>query len=170
MRLRSAPSHTVYSLAKPRPSVVDMVCVFDQRHPTLYTVLLSLAQVLLTWPLANGRVIFESVIITTVLVMSLTLYTFWAAKKGHDLHFLFPFLFGTHIVLLVYGVIQTFLGWEMIVVMIFGALSVTLFSGYIVYQTDNLIKSFSMMNTYGILFLYALTSMIFVLIITLLGD
>lgn len=54
----------------------------------------------------TGKVILESVILTTVVVMSLTLYTFWAARRGHDFNFLGPFLFGALLVLVVFAMIQ----------------------------------------------------------------
>ncbi|CAN6903034.1 unnamed protein product [Brassica oleracea] len=36
----------------------------------------------------TGKVILESAILTTVVVLSLTVYTFWAAKGGYDFNFL----------------------------------------------------------------------------------
>lgn len=54
----------------------------------------------------TGKVILEAVILTAVVVVSLTLYTFWAAKRGHDFNFLGPFLFGALMVLLVFSFIQ----------------------------------------------------------------
>lgn len=56
--------------------------------------------------LGTGKVILESAILTTVVVLSLTFYTFWAAKKGYDFNFLGPFLFGAIIVLMVFALIQ----------------------------------------------------------------
>lgn len=56
--------------------------------------------------ISTGKVILESVILTAVVVVSLTLYTFWAAKRGHDFNFLGPFLFGAIIVLMVFAFIQ----------------------------------------------------------------
>ena len=56
--------------------------------------------------LETGKVILESVILTAVVVVSLTLYTFWAAKRGHDFNFLGPFLFAAVIVLMVFALIQ----------------------------------------------------------------
>lgn len=53
-----------------------------------------------------GKVILEAVILTAAVVVSLTLYTFWAAKRGQDFNFLGPFLFGAVIVLMVFGMIQ----------------------------------------------------------------
>jgi FtsH-binding integral membrane protein len=55
-----------------------------------------------------GKVILESVILTAAVVFSLTLYTFWAVKRGHDFSFLGPFLFGALIVLILFGLIQVF--------------------------------------------------------------
>ncbi|CAN6937435.1 unnamed protein product [Brassica oleracea] len=48
----------------------------------------------------------ESAILTTVVVLSLTVYTFWAAKRGYDFNFLGPLLFGALIVLIVFAMIQ----------------------------------------------------------------
>lgn len=56
--------------------------------------------------MAAGKVILESAILTSVVVVSLTLYTFWAAKRGHDFQFLGPFLFGALLVLIVFAFIQ----------------------------------------------------------------
>lgn len=56
--------------------------------------------------LVTGKVILEAVILTAAVVISLTVYTFWAAKRGHDFSFLGPFLFGAIIVLMVFAFIQ----------------------------------------------------------------
>ena len=53
-----------------------------------------------------GKVILESAILTTVVVFSLTAYTFWAVRRGKDFSFLGPFLFASLIVLLVFALIQ----------------------------------------------------------------
>jgi FtsH-binding integral membrane protein len=53
-----------------------------------------------------GKVILESAILTTVVVVSLTAYTFWAVRRGKDFSFLGPFLFASLIVLLVFALIQ----------------------------------------------------------------
>jgi len=122
-------------------------------------------------------VILEAAILTTVVVLSLTVYTFWAAKKGYDFNFLGPFLFGALIVLMVFALIQVpvpynclfwfnirnsglklslivvlwvlfvflqiFFPLGRISVMIYGCLAAIIFCGYIVYDTDNLIKRYS---------------------------
>ena len=54
----------------------------------------------------TGKVILEAAILTAVVVVSLTAYTFWAAKRGHDFNFLGPFLFAALMVLMVFSLIQ----------------------------------------------------------------
>jgi len=56
--------------------------------------------------LCTGKVILEAAILTAVVVISLTAYTFWAAKRGHDFNFLGPFLFAALMVLMVFSLIQ----------------------------------------------------------------
>ncbi|URE14465.1 hypothetical protein MUK42_13390 [Musa troglodytarum] len=90
-----------------------------------------------------GKVILESVILTAVVVVSLTLYTFWAASKGHDFSFLGPFLFSAVMILMVFALIQVFFPMGRISAMIYGALAAVIFCGYIIYDTDNLIKRYS---------------------------
>ncbi|KAJ9172001.1 hypothetical protein P3X46_015292 [Hevea brasiliensis] len=121
---------------------------YHQKHPVNYLLLgiftISLAfAVGLTCAFTSGKVILESVILTTVVVLSLTLYTFWAARRGHDFNFLGPFLFGAVLVLMVFALIQILFPLGRISVMIYGCLASIIFCGYIIYDTDNLIKRFS---------------------------
>lgn len=122
--------------------------IFRQRHPVnllllgVFTVAISFT-VGLTCAFVKGKVILESAILTAVVVVSLTLYTFWAARKGHDFNFLGPFLFSALMVLMVFGLIQLFIPMGRISHMIYGALAAIIFCGYIIYDTDNLIKRYS---------------------------
>ncbi|KAL5792867.1 hypothetical protein ACOSP7_001461 [Xanthoceras sorbifolium] len=121
---------------------------YYQKHPVNYlllgvfTVALAFA-IGLTCAFTSGKVILESVILTTVVVVSLTLYTFWAARRGHDFNFLGPFLFGAIIVLMVFALIQILFPLGKISVMIYGCLASIIFCGYIIYDTDNLIKRYT---------------------------
>ncbi|KAJ4844320.1 hypothetical protein Tsubulata_051129 [Turnera subulata] len=90
-----------------------------------------------------GKIILESAILTATVVLSLTLYTFWAARRGHDFNFLGPFLFGAVLVLMVFALIQILFPLGKISLMVYGLLASIIFSGYIIYDTDNLIKRFS---------------------------
>ncbi|KAG0487293.1 hypothetical protein HPP92_009388 [Vanilla planifolia] len=84
---------------------------FHQRHPinlfllALFTVSISFA-VGLSCAFTKGEVILESAILTAVVVVSLTLYTFWAARRGHDFSFLGPILLSSILVLIVFALIQ----------------------------------------------------------------
>ncbi|KAI3760119.1 hypothetical protein L1987_50509 [Smallanthus sonchifolius] len=121
---------------------------YHQRHPINYVFLgiftVSLAfTVGLSCAFTSGKVILEATILTTVVVVSLTLFTFWAAKRGYDFNFLGPFLLGALMVLLVFGLIQIFFPLGKFSVMIYGCLAAIIFCGYIVYDTDNLIKRYT---------------------------
>ncbi|XP_076894807.1 protein LIFEGUARD 2-like [Bidens hawaiensis] len=121
---------------------------YYQRHPVNYLLLgiftISLAfAVGLTCAFTSGKVILEAVILTAVVVVSLTLFTFFAAKRGYDFNFLGPFLFGAVMVLVVFSFIQVFFPLGELSVMIYGGLSALVFCGYIVYDTDNLIKRYT---------------------------
>ncbi|KVH94357.1 Bax inhibitor 1-related protein [Cynara cardunculus var. scolymus] len=93
--------------------------------------------------LIAGKVILEAAILTAVVVVSLTLFTFWAARRGYDFNFLGPFLFGALMVLFVFSLIQLFFPLGKTSTMIYGCLGAIIFCGYIVYDTDNLIKRYT---------------------------
>ncbi|XP_042462794.1 protein LIFEGUARD 2-like [Zingiber officinale] len=121
---------------------------FRERHPVnllllgLFTVSMSFA-VGMSCAFTSGKVILEAAILTAVVVVSLTLYTFWAAKRGHDFNFLGPFLFAAGMVLLGFALIQILFPLGKLSKMIYGGLGALVFSGYIIYDTDNLIKRFT---------------------------
>ncbi|KAA8548681.1 hypothetical protein F0562_000365 [Nyssa sinensis] len=122
--------------------------VYQKRHPvnlfllTLFTLGMS-CSVGLSCALSKGRIVLEAGILTCVVVVGLTLYTFWAAKRGQDFQFLWPFLFASLLVLMVFSFIQIFLPLGHIGSMIWGCLGAIVFSGFIIYDTDNLIKRFN---------------------------
>ena len=122
--------------------------------------------------------ILESVILTTIVVVSLTLYTFRAARRGQDFSFLGPFLFAGMMIIMVFALIQVlnpvslfilfsasvslslqthltcvhvtfcivfqlFFPMGRISYMIYGAVAALIFCGYVIYDTDNLIKRYS---------------------------
>ncbi|KAG6774509.1 hypothetical protein POTOM_021862 [Populus tomentosa] len=97
----------------------------------------------LTCAFTSGKVILQSAIITFTAMVILTLYTFWAARRGHDFSFLGPFLSASLIALLLFALIQIFFPLGRISVMIFGCLASILFCGFIIYDTDSLIKRYA---------------------------
>lgn len=121
---------------------------YHQKHPlnffllALFTITLSFG-IGLSCAFTKGRIVLEAAILTTVVVVSLTLYTFWAARRGQDFNFLGPFLFGSLLVLLVFALIQILFPLGKLSLMIYGGLAAIIFCGYIVYDTDNLIKRHS---------------------------
>ncbi|PIA31648.1 hypothetical protein AQUCO_04900151v1 [Aquilegia coerulea] len=121
---------------------------WHKKHPinlillALFTVAIAIP-IGLTCAFTKGRIILEAAILTAVVVVSLTLYTFWAAKRGKDFSFLGPFLFCGVIILMVFGLIQILFPLGKLSLMIYGALGALIFSGYIIYDTDNLIKRFT---------------------------
>ncbi|KAJ6911109.1 protein LIFEGUARD 2-like [Populus alba x Populus x berolinensis] len=122
--------------------------VYSKRHPwnyffmALFTICIAFA-IGLSCALTKGRIVLEAAILTCVVVVGLTLYTFWAAKRGQDFSFLGPFLFSAVLVLIAFGLIQFLFPLGKWSLMIYGCLGAIVFSGFIVYDTDNLIKRFS---------------------------
>ncbi|XP_050219816.1 BI1-like protein [Mercurialis annua] len=122
--------------------------VYHQKHPVnliilaLFTVSLSLL-VGVSCAQIEGKIVLEALILTSAVVLSLTAYTFWAAKKGKDFSFLGPILFTSLIILILTSFIQVFFPLGSTSNAIYGGISALIFSGYIIYDTDNLIKRFT---------------------------
>lgn len=53
-----------------------------------------------------GAIVLEALILTSAVVLALTGYTFWAAKKGKDFSYLGPILFTGLIILILTGFMQ----------------------------------------------------------------
>jgi protein lifeguard len=93
---------------------IDSIHVLNPQHPMRSVLPLLLDQRLFSFLCVliclllckTGKVILEAAVLTAVVVVSLTLYTFWAAKRGYDFNFLGPFLFASLMALIVFGFIQ----------------------------------------------------------------
>ncbi|KAL2923952.1 BI1-like protein [Bienertia sinuspersici] len=122
--------------------------IYQQKHPQnfiflgLFTVCLSLT-VGVACANTDGRIVLQALVLTAAVVCSLTGYTFWAAKKGKDFSFLGPVLFASLVGIIFTGLLQVFFPFGSTSVAIMGGFSAIVFSGYIVYDTDNLIKRFT---------------------------
>ncbi|KAH7429535.1 hypothetical protein KP509_09G054600 [Ceratopteris richardii] len=108
----------------------------------LFTISISLI-VGMSCAFTKGKVIWEAALLTAVVVISLTLYTFWAARKGYDFSFLGPILFASLMILIVFIIIQVFFPLGRLSSTIIGGVGALIFSGYIIYDTDNLIKRYT---------------------------
>ncbi|XP_042521236.1 BI1-like protein isoform X2 [Macadamia integrifolia] len=127
--------------------------IYHQKHPLnfiflgLFAASLSIS-VEVECANIEGKVVLEALILTSSVVSTLTCYTFWASRKrNQDFNYLEPILFSSLVVLvLLYFlslIMQMFfpsLGLTLSVPVYNGALGAMVFSGYIIYHTDNLIK------------------------------
>ncbi|XP_031278211.1 protein LIFEGUARD 1-like [Pistacia vera] len=121
---------------------------YRKHHPwnflllIIFTVDLSFA-VGVSCSFSKGRIILEAAILTSAMVVSLTLYTFWAVRRGNDFSFLGPFLFASLLMLIVFTLLQIFFPLGKLAHMILGCLASIIFCGYIIYDTCNLIKRYT---------------------------
>ncbi|XP_024397402.1 BI1-like protein [Physcomitrium patens] len=121
---------------------------YHQSHPLnlillgLFTVTMSLS-VGISSSMAPAPIVLEAFVLTTIVVVALTGYTYWAAKKGMDFNFLGPVLFTSLVVLVFFGLIQAFFPLGNMSQTIYGGLTALLFSAYLVYDTDQLIKRYT---------------------------
>ncbi|KAL0689094.1 hypothetical protein Bca4012_088771 [Brassica carinata] len=86
------------------------------------------------------KIVLEAAVLTATMVVGLTIYTFWAVRRGHDFSFLAPFLFGSLLIILVFATIQVFHPLGKLSSMIFSCVVSVCFCGYIIYDTNQLIK------------------------------
>lgn len=118
---------------------------FLNKHPIniillgVFTIMFSI-MVGVSCVFSKGEIILQASILTTVLAVSLTLFTFWAAKRGWDFNFLYPFLFCTLILVLLFCMIEIFYPMGSMVRMVISFIVALLYCGFIIYDTDNLIK------------------------------
>ncbi|CAO2149395.1 unnamed protein product [Urochloa humidicola] len=118
---------------------------YREKHPRnlvllgIFTLCCSLS-IAVTASTSVGRAVLQSAILTAAAVLGLTLFTFWAVKKGYDFTFMFPFLFTCLNVLLVYLIIQMFFPLGRVGITIYGFLATIVFSGFIIFDTHMLLK------------------------------
>ncbi|XP_010228294.1 protein LIFEGUARD 2 isoform X2 [Brachypodium distachyon] len=90
--------------------MIPMMCLRN-RHP-INLILLGLFTICMSFSVGlgclsrKGVIIIEAATLTFVVVLSLTIYTFWAAKRSHDFSFLGPFLFAACLILMLFSLIQ----------------------------------------------------------------
>lgn len=91
----------------------------------------------------SGAIVLEALVLTATVVLALTAYTFYASRKGQDFNFLGPMLFAGLMALVAWGFIQFFINPGPAGHFVFALIGAMIFSMYIVYDTDNLIKRHS---------------------------
>ncbi|KAK9139546.1 hypothetical protein Scep_009227 [Stephania cephalantha] len=135
----------VYGILSAQILLTTLVSAFTVLYAPLNDLLRGSSGLLLLFavlPLIR-KIVLEALILTSAVVFALTGYTFWAAKKGKDFSYLGPILFTSLIILILTGFIQMFFPLGPTSVAIYGGLGALIFSAYLVYDTDNLIKRFS---------------------------
>ncbi|KAK3417686.1 hypothetical protein EUGRSUZ_H03636, partial [Eucalyptus grandis] len=142
------PASCSSSCSSPSSVLLWPLHIYQQKHPLnfiflgLFTLSLSLT-VGVSCANTEGRIVLEALILTSSVVCALTGYTFWASKKGKDFSYLGPILFTGLIVLLMTSFMQMMFPLGSTSVAIYGGMAAVIFSGYIVYDTENLIKRFT---------------------------
>ncbi|XP_062104156.1 protein LIFEGUARD 2-like [Humulus lupulus] len=121
---------------------------FHKRHPlnffllALFTIAIAFS-VGISCAYTKGTIILEAAILCCVVVISLTLYTLWAVKRGWDFTFLGPFLFASLFLLFFFSLIQILFPMGKMSMMIYSGVASMIFCGYIVYDTESMIKRHS---------------------------
>ncbi|XP_049933167.1 protein LIFEGUARD 2-like [Nymphaea colorata] len=148
----TSPGLAIYIVCLVLPFIISILLyTYRQKHPFnfvllgFYTVSISFV-VGLTCAFTSGRAILQAASVTALLVVGLTLYTFWAAKRGRDFKILGPFLFCSLVALIGFCVIRFLFPFGKITNTIFGCIGTIISSGYIIYDTDNLIKRYDYDN------------------------
>ncbi|CAK8573922.1 unnamed protein product [Lathyrus sativus] len=149
---------------------------YYDKHPVnlfllgLYTLCMSVT-VGFVCAFAKAIIVLEAALLTGVVVLSLTLYTFWAVKRGEDFSFLGPFLFASLMVLLMFGLIQMFCPLGPLGRMVYAGLGALIMCGFIVYDTCDLIKRYSYDDyIWAAIAIYGDIINLFMYILTFLND
>nr|ACG36210.1 transmembrane BAX inhibitor motif-containing protein 4 [Zea mays] len=88
----------------------------------------------------QGKIVLEALVLTAGVVVSLTAYAFWASKKGKEFGYLGPILSSALTILVLTSFLQVFFPLGPVSVGLFGGLGALVFSGFILYDTENLIR------------------------------
>ncbi|XP_062214332.1 protein LIFEGUARD 2-like [Phragmites australis] len=148
-RARTPAAIAAFVLIILSPLIVMIPMIYWRKRHPINLVLLALFTVCVSFAVglgclsAKGIVILEAAGITMVVVVGLTLYTFWAAKRGYDFEFLGPFLVAACLVLLLYSLVQILFPMGRTMTLVYGCVAALVFSGFIIYDTDNLIKRYT---------------------------
>ncbi|KAL6503466.1 hypothetical protein OROGR_025389 [Orobanche gracilis] len=81
--------------------------------------------------------------LTVVITVGLTLFTFVAAWFGRDFNFLGPFLSGALLMVTAFALFRIFFHVGKVVGQVIACIGTLVFSGYIIYDTNNLIQRFN---------------------------
>ncbi|KAI3459421.1 hypothetical protein Pfo_016084 [Paulownia fortunei] len=125
-----------------------MMHCFSQRHPWNYVLLLlfTIAMACMIGAVSTqkkGQAVLLAAGLTLLVTVALTLFTFFAAKRGYDFTFLGPFLLCALLLLMAFGIIRIIFPLGRVGEQVIGCVGALVFSGFIIYDTDNVIKRFN---------------------------
>lgn len=121
---------------------------YKDRHPTnlailaVWTFLMSIT-VGTACSIYAPTIVLQGLILTSGVVVGLTMYTFWAVRKGHDFTHWGTYLFTSIWAFMLFGFMQIILPVNDTTRMVYALLGTLLFSGYLVYDTNMLITKHS---------------------------
>lgn len=138
---------SIFAMVAPFITLIPLF-IYRYSHPlnlgllALWTASLSVT-VGLACSMYKGIIVVEALALTAVVVLSLTAYTFYAVRKGADFGFMGPMLFAGLLTLILWGFVQVFLAPGPVGQFVYSLVGAGIFSMYIVYDTDSIIKRHS---------------------------
>lgn len=121
---------------------------YHQSHP-LNLILLTLFSLCFSVSLGAScaflpaPIVLQALLLTAVVVVSLTLFTFWAARGGAEFTWMGPMLFTALSVMVLAMIIQLFFPFGPIGHAIISTFGAILFSLYIIYDTESLLRRYT---------------------------
>lgn len=121
---------------------------YKDKHPTnlailaVWTFLLSIT-VGTACSIYAPAIVLQGLVLTSGVVLGLTMYTFWAVRKGHDFTHWGTYLFTSIWAFMLFGFMQILLPVTDTTRAVYAFLGTLLFSGYLVYDTNMLITKHS---------------------------
>ncbi|GJP38147.1 hypothetical protein CLOM_g22585 [Closterium sp. NIES-68] len=128
--------------------LICALSAYHQHHP-LNLILLGLFSLSfsvtlgLSCAFVPAAIVLEAILLTAVVVVSLSLFSFWAARNGEDFSWLGPILFTALSILVFSTIIQLFFPFGSFFTTVYAAIGAIIFSLYIIYDTAALLHRYS---------------------------
>jgi len=142
-----APGLMMFAAFAPLIGMIPLYC-YRHSHPInlimlgLWTMCLGLTTSIISCNY-SGDIVLEALFLTAAITCSLTAYTFLGVKKGEDFGYLGPMLFAGLMTMILGGLLQLFFPMGEFTHFLFAMAGAGIFSLYIVYDTNELIKRYS---------------------------
>ncbi len=141
------PSIQLLSLVLPLIGLCPLY-IWRQSHPLNLVLLGSWTATLsvgigIVCSMYPSVVVLEALIMTAAITIGLTGYTFYAVSNGRDFDFMGPWLFAMLFGLIAFSILALFVQMGTGAQLVLAAIGAALFSAYIVYDTSQIIKRYS---------------------------